>query len=238
LHGFVVVVVVALDGTPSSASPSIVVVVVVIVIIRAVLVLVLARTPRSCIALHCCRYPCRSRSRSHSNTTLMHRPPLLSLSLSFSFSFSLEHHAHASPSIVVIIVLVLVLVLARTPRSCIALHCCHYRFHSRSHSNTMLMRRPSLLSLTRVLSLCCTESVIKSMTTAEALERLNAHQVPNAIVNHPRTKVLTDPQVRTLRPSTCVVNVKSGRDSLLNSFKHVSVVLYAACDSRNSLACC
>eukprot|EP00035_Acanthoeca_spectabilis_P038360 m.52472 g.52472 ORF g.52472 m.52472 type:complete len:439 (+) comp9104_c0_seq2:116-1432(+) len=40
-----------------------------------------------------------------------------------------------------------------------------------------------------------TEGVLRKMTTAEALERLTQHQVPNAEVNHPRAKVLTNPQV-------------------------------------------
>ena len=40
-----------------------------------------------------------------------------------------------------------------------------------------------------------TESVLETLTTERALELLRQHDVPAAAVNHPRDKVLTDPQV-------------------------------------------
>ncbi len=40
-----------------------------------------------------------------------------------------------------------------------------------------------------------TEEVLMTMTAAEAIEKLNAHQVPNGPVHHPRGKVVSDPQV-------------------------------------------
>ena len=50
-------------------------------------------------------------------------------------------------------------------------------------------------SANRQLRLDLTESVLKTMTTEQALAKLTEHDVPNGIVNHPRQKVLEDPQV-------------------------------------------
>jgi crotonobetainyl-CoA:carnitine CoA-transferase CaiB-like acyl-CoA transferase len=47
----------------------------------------------------------------------------------------------------------------------------------------------------RQLRLDLTESVLKQMSTEEALRKLSEHDVPSGIVNHPRQKVLEDPQV-------------------------------------------
>lgn len=41
----------------------------------------------------------------------------------------------------------------------------------------------------------CQALEISKFTSAEIMERCNQHQVPNGPVNHPRDKVLTDPQV-------------------------------------------
>merc|ERR1712060_964931 len=40
-----------------------------------------------------------------------------------------------------------------------------------------------------------TEEVLKTMSSEEALAKLTAHQVPNGPIHHPRSKVLSDPQV-------------------------------------------
>merc|ERR1712139_105250 len=47
----------------------------------------------------------------------------------------------------------------------------------------------------RALRLDMTEAVLCEIPTVEAIRILSAHQVPAGAVNHPRHKVLTDPQV-------------------------------------------
>ena len=47
----------------------------------------------------------------------------------------------------------------------------------------------------RQVRLDLTESVLKTMTTKEALAKLDEYDVPSGIVNHPRKMVLEDPQV-------------------------------------------
>ena len=47
----------------------------------------------------------------------------------------------------------------------------------------------------RQVRLDLTEAVLKTMTTKEALKKLDEYDVPSGIVNHPRKMVLEDPQV-------------------------------------------
>eukprot|EP00041_Stephanoeca_diplocostata_P034287 m.1157358 g.1157358 ORF g.1157358 m.1157358 type:complete len:109 (+) comp24495_c0_seq19:40-366(+) len=49
-------------------------------------------------------------------------------------------------------------------------------------------------SLNRSARYEVTEEVLKTLTTEEAIARLDANDVPNGIIHHPRTRVLDDPQ--------------------------------------------
>lgn len=55
---------------------------------------------------------------------------------------------------------------------------------------------PAAREKNRVLRLNMTEAILRELPTEQVIKTMRAHQVPAAMVNHPRNKVLTDPQVK------------------------------------------